>query len=84
VRDVDNHYLVETLKSLIGFSKEPEQLLVCLSEVEYEGPLPREEQQMNPQNIVQDPPCGWILHRLSLWIGKGRSLLLERLTDAVL
>ena len=39
---------------------------------------------MNPHKIVQDPPCGWILPRLSLLIGKGRSLLLERLTDAVL
>jgi hypothetical protein len=72
------------IKSLIGFSKEPEQLLVYRSEVEYEGPLPREEPQMNPHKIVQDPPCSWILHRLSLGMGKDRSLLLERLTDAVL
>jgi hypothetical protein len=39
---------------------------------------------MNPYNIVQDPLCGWILHRLSLMIEKGCTLLLQRLTDAVL
>jgi hypothetical protein len=57
---------------------------VYLREVEDEGPLPREEPQMNPHKIVPDPSCGWILHRLSQLIGKGGTLLLQRLADAVL
>jgi hypothetical protein len=39
---------------------------------------------MNPHHIGQDPSCSWMLHRLSLVMGKGRSLRLQRLTDAVL
>jgi hypothetical protein len=57
---------------------------VFLGEIAYEGPLPMEEPQMNPHNIVQAPACGGVLTQWSLLLGKGRLMGLECLTDAVL
>ena len=35
-----------------------------LCEIEHQGPLPRDQEDMNPHKILEDPPRRWVLHRL--------------------
>ena len=56
---------------------------MLLGEIHHEGlPLPRDEQHMHPDKIVEDPPCRGILHPLAFLVGKRRMLLFERPTEA--
>ena len=46
-------------------------------------PLPRDEEHVNPHEIVEDPPRCRGLHSFALLIGERRIVGFERLTDAV-
>jgi hypothetical protein len=53
-----------------------------LSEMHHqEVPRPRNAKDMNPSNVLEYPTCCRILHRWSLWVGKRRVMVLERLTN---
>jgi hypothetical protein len=53
-------------------------------EVQYQGPLPRPAQWMNPAKVLEDPARRGVLDRLSFLIGKGRLMGPEGLADAIL
>ncbi len=59
-------------------------MFVRFVEVQYHGPLPRPDQQMNPSKVVEDPPRRGILDRLSFLIGKCHLMVPEGLADTVL
>jgi hypothetical protein len=40
-------------------------VLVFLSQVDDDGPLLGDKQQMNPNKVMEDPPCGWRLGRVA-------------------
>ena len=63
-------------------SKEFEQLLMLLGEIQHQRPLPWDEEPVNPHNIVQDPPCGGVLYRCALLVRDGASVVLEGMAHA--
>ena len=72
------------IQSLIWFPKQPEQRLVLLGEIDHQGrPLPRDEEHMNPDKILEDPSCRRVLHGFALLVGKRRVMLLQGGTDSV-
>jgi hypothetical protein len=54
-----------------------------LCEIEHQGPFPRDQEDMNPHNILEDPPRCWVLHRLPCVVGKGGAVILQRLANAL-
>ena len=59
------------IKSLIGLPEQSEKVCLRVGEIEHERPSSRHEQQMNPDNGLEDPPGRGLLDGLSLLIGKG-------------
>ena len=57
---------------------------MLIGEIQHDGPLSWSDEEMNAHKIMQHPPGRWILHTFPLLIGKGRVMLLKRLTNAVL
>jgi len=55
---------------------------VCESEAQ--GPLPRDQEHVNPDKILEDPPRRWVLHRLPCLVGKSGALILQRVAHAIL
>jgi hypothetical protein len=57
---------------------------VLLGEIDYQGrPLPRAEEHMNPDQILEDPSCRRVLHGLALRVRTRRVRRLQGGTDAV-
>jgi hypothetical protein len=52
--------------------------------IEHERPVSRQEQQMNPDKGLEDPPGRGMLDWLSLLIGKGGLVGSQGLPDAIL
>ena len=59
-------------------------MLVLFGEIEHQGPLPRGEEQVNPDKILEDPACRWVLDRFACLMRKRRVMLLEGFADAIL
>ena len=55
---------------------------VLRREVEDNGGLSRDAQDMNPHKVVEPPPCGGMLDALAFLVRKGRLVVLERVTHA--
>ena len=55
---------------------------VC--EREAQGPLPRDQEHVNPDNILEDPPRRGVLHRWPGWVGKSGAWILQRVAHAIL
>jgi len=58
-------------------------LSVLLIEIEHEGPLARDAQQMEATEIVEHPACRGVLDRLPFWVGEGGLGAYECLSDAI-
>jgi len=56
---------------------------MLLSEIEYQGPCSRDEQQMHPNKILEDPACRGGLGRFPLLIGTRRPMVLEHGAHAI-
>jgi hypothetical protein len=72
------------VESFIRFSKEFEPLLMLLSEIQHHRPLPRDEEPMDPDKILEDPPRRRVLHGVPLLVRKRCAVVLEGLANAVL
>jgi hypothetical protein len=72
-----------SVKPYIPIAQELESGLVRLSQVDDDGPLLRDKQQMNPDKVREDPPCGWRLERFAFLVWKRGSMVLERGANAV-
>jgi hypothetical protein len=59
-------------------------VLVLFRQVDHDGPWLRDEQQMNPNKVVEDPARGRVLHRLRRLVGKRGPVVLECLANALL
>jgi hypothetical protein len=55
-----------------------------LGKIQYLGPLPGDQEQVNRHKIMKDPPCGEILHRFDRLVGIRCLMILQSLSDAVL
>src|SRR5215211_6051154 len=69
--------------SFVRCSKEFEQLLMLLGEIQHQRPLPWDEEPVNPHNIVKDPPCGGVLYRCALLVRDGAPVVLEGMAHAI-
>jgi hypothetical protein len=83
------HFLVHfseysAVKPFIRFPQKFEQLLMLLGEIQYQRPLPGDEEHVNPHKIVKDPPRCRILYRGALLVRKGCSVVLQGVANAVL
>ena len=58
-------------------------MLVLFRQVDHDGPLLRDEQHMNPDKVMEDPPCGRVLGSFAFLVRKRRPLVLERMANAV-
>src|SRR5919108_5627719 len=65
------------VESFIWFSKAFEQLLMLLGEIQPHRPRPRDEEHMNPDNILEAPPRRRVLHGLPLVVRKRCPVVLE-------
>ena len=54
---------------------------VCESEAQ--GPLPRDQEHVNPDKILEDPPRRWVLDASAFLVRKSRPLVLQHGADAV-
>lgn len=54
-----------------------------LCEIAHQAPLPRDQEYMNPDKILEDPPHRRVLHRLPFVVGKGGAAILQRLAHAI-
>lgn len=59
-------------------------MLRLLREMEHHGPLPRDAEDMHPNNIVEHPPSGGVRSRLPFVSGTRCILPLQPVADAVL
>jgi len=50
---------------------------MLIGKIEHQWPLPRDEQQVNPDKIAKGPACGRVWDGLSLLIRKRRPIILE-------
>ena len=50
---------------------------VLVGQIEHEEPLARDEEYMNPHEVVEHPACRRVLDALAFLVWKGGSLLLE-------
>jgi hypothetical protein len=50
---------------------------MLIGKIEHQWPLPRDEQQVNPDKIVKDPACGRVWDGLSHLFRKRRPIILE-------
>jgi hypothetical protein len=66
-----------SVKPCIPMAQALEEVLVLRSQVEDDGPLWRDTQQMNPDKVMEDPPCGWRLGRFALLVWKRCAMVLE-------
>jgi hypothetical protein len=58
------------IKPRIRFSEELKQTLMYFSEIYHQGgPLPRDEEHMNPNKVMEHPACCRVLYRLPFWLG---------------
>jgi hypothetical protein len=55
------------VKPFIRFPQEFEQLRMLLGQIQYQRPLPGDEEQVNPHKIVKDPPRCRILYGVPFW-----------------
>jgi hypothetical protein len=55
-----------------------------VGEREAQGPLPRDQEHVNPDNILEDPPRRGVLPRWPCWVGKSGSVILQRVVNAIL
>ncbi len=53
-------------------------------QIEHEGSLPTNPQQMDADKVLEDPAGRGVLDELALLIGEGGLMVLERLPDAIL
>jgi hypothetical protein len=73
-----------SVKPHISLSQELKQVQVLLREVEDDIGLSRETQDMNPNKVVEHPPCGGVLDTFAFLIRKGGLVVRERVANAVL
>ena len=57
---------------------------MLLREVEDDVWLSRDTQDMNPNEVVKDPPCSRVRNTLPFLIWEGRSMLFEGRANAVI
>jgi hypothetical protein len=55
---------------------------MLLHEIEHHGSFPREEQQMNPYKVMEDPARGQVLHWLTFVVGNCRVMVLQGFANA--
>jgi hypothetical protein len=55
---------------------------MLLREIEHQGSLPREVQQMNPYKVMEDPALGRVLHWLAIVVGRCRVMVLQGFANA--
>src|SRR6266498_5829307 len=71
------------IQQLIGFPKKPEQRLVRLGEIHHEVvPLPRDEQHMNSDKVMEDPPCSGRLSGFAFLVRKRGPMVPKRGANA--
>ena len=58
-------------------------MLVRFRQMEHDGPLWRDAQEMNPHTGREDPACSRVLHRLLLLVGERGPVLLAGLANAL-
>jgi hypothetical protein len=73
-----------SVKPGIPMTQELEPVVVLRSQVDDEGLLVRENQPMHPDKVMEDPPCGWRLGRLTLLVWQRCSMVLECGANTVL
>ena len=73
-----------SVKPHIALSQELEQVQVLLREVEDDGGLSRDTQDMNPNKVVEHPPRGGVLDAFAFLVRKGGRVVLQRVANAVL
>jgi hypothetical protein len=56
---------------------------MLLGQIQYQRPLPRDEEHVDAYKIVKDPPRGRILYGGALLVRKGALLVFECLANAV-
>jgi hypothetical protein len=59
-------------------------MLVRRSEIEHQGPLPRQAQQVNPDKVMEHPACRGVLDSLACLVRERGIMRVEGLTKAVL
>lgn len=59
-------------------------MLVRVREIEHQRPCPRQEEQVNPHKVLEDPSGGRVLDRLPLLVGKRGLLGFQGIPDAIL
>jgi hypothetical protein len=57
---------------------------MLFGQIQYQRPLPGDEEPVNPHQIVKDPPRCRILYRGALLVRKGGSVVLEGMAKAIL
>jgi len=73
-----------SIKCLVEAPEEVQQLSVLRIEIEHEGPLPRDAQQVEAAEIVEHPACRGVLDRWSFLVWEGGLGVFECLPDALL
>ena len=57
---------------------------MLVGQIEYEEPLSRNVEHMNPHEVVEHPACGWVLDTFAFLVRKGSRMLLEGSANPVL
>ena len=65
------------IKPHIPLAQELEQVQVLVGQIENRESLPRDEEHMNPHEVMEYPACGRVLDALAFLVRKGRSVLLD-------
>src|SRR5215468_5571595 len=66
-----------SIKPSIPLSQELEQVQVLVGQIENHESLSRDEEHMNPHEIVEHPACRRVLDALTFLVWKGGRMLLE-------
>ena len=66
-----------SIKPSIPLAQELEQVLVIVGQIENHESLARDEEHMNPHEVVEHPACCWGLDALAFLVRKGGRMLLE-------
>src|SRR6266849_1041140 len=59
-----------SVKPRVRISEELEEIVVLFGQVYHHGPLPRDEEHMHPDNVVEHPARRGVLDRFAFLIGK--------------